>query len=396
MKTPPALKTFSQGLSRRQWLLLITTTLGLIGVIMVGSASLDMAALNYQSPFYFVQRQMIYLSVGVVVAVFVYQIPLAMWERSSVPLLLVAYVLLVAVLLPGIGRTVNGSTRWIMAGPINIQVSEIVKVCALMYVSGYLVRRTTEVRERFSGFIKPMLLLSIMVAFLMMQPDFGSMVVIMASVLVMLFLGGVRFGQFVLVMLGSIGIGVVMVLVSPYRLERLMSYLNPWDKQYGSGYQLVQSLIAFGRGEWTGVGLGNSIQKLFYLPEAHTDFVFAVMAEEFGLLGNLLVLGLFMALVFIGMAIGYAAEQHGKRFNGYLVYGFSVMLGMQALVNMGVSSGLLPTKGLTLPLISYGGSSMIIVCVVLALIMRADFENSEHERKIAAARQARMNLEAAA
>jgi cell division protein FtsW len=296
------------------------------------------------------------------------------------------------VLIPGIGRTVNGSTRWIVAGPINIQVSEIVKICAMMYVAGYLVRRSDEVRERFSGFIKPMLLLSVMVAFLMKQPDFGAVVVIMVSVLVMLFLGGVKFGQFLLVLLGSIGAGALMVFSSSYRMKRVLGYIDPWAEQYASGYQLVQSLIAFGRGEWTGVGLGNSIQKLFYLPEAHTDFVFAVMAEEFGLIGNMLVLGVFMALVFTGLSIGRAAERQGKRFNGYLVYGLSVMLGMQALVNMGVSSGLLPTKGLTLPLISYGGSSLIIVCVVLALIMRADYENSQHLKK-SPSKQPNLNLE---
>ncbi len=382
----------SNGLSRRQWVLLFSVVLSVVGVVMVGSASMDMAALTYKSPFYFVHRQMIFLVAGLVCAALVYQVPLAVWERISVPLLLAAYALLMLVLIPGIGRTVNGSTRWIVAGPINIQVSEIVKICAMMYVAGYLVRRSDEVRERFSGFIKPMLLLSVMVAFLMKQPDFGAVVVIMVSVLVMLFLGGVKFGQFLLVLLGSIGAGALMVFSSSYRMKRVLGYIDPWAEQYASGYQLVQSLIAFGRGEWTGVGLGNGIQKLFYLPEAHTDFVFAVMAEEFGLIGNLLVLGVFMALVFTGLSIGRAAERQGKRFNGYLVYGLSVMLGMQALVNMGVSSGLLPTKGLTLPLISYGGSSLIIVCVVLALIMRADFENSQHLKK-SPSKQPNLNLE---
>lgn len=382
----------SNGLSRRQWVLMFSVLLSVVGVVMVGSASMDMAALTYKSPFYFVHRQMIFLVAGLVCAALVYQVPLAVWERISVPLLLAAYALLMLVLIPGIGRTVNGSTRWIVAGPINIQVSEIVKICAMMYVAGYLVRRSDEVRERFSGFIKPMLLLSVMVAFLMKQPDFGAVVVIMVSVLVMLFLGGVKFGQFLLVLLGSIGAGALMVFSSSYRMKRVLGYIDPWAEQYASGYQLVQSLIAFGRGEWTGVGLGNGIQKLFYLPEAHTDFVFAVMAEEFGLIGNLLVLGVFMALVFTGLSIGRAAERQGKRFNGYLVYGLSVMLGMQALVNMGVSSGLLPTKGLTLPLISYGGSSLIIVCVVLALIMRADFENSQHLKK-SPSKQPNLNLE---
>lgn len=386
------LMQISNGLSRRQWVLLFSIVLSVMGVVMVGSASMDMAALTYKSPFYFVQRQLVFLLAGITCAALVYQVPLSVWERSSVPLLFVAYILLLVVLIPGVGRTVNGSTRWLAAGPINIQVSEIVKICAMMYVAGYLVRRTAEVRERFSGFIKPVMVLSIMVAFLMKQPDFGAVVVIMTSVFVMLFLAGVRFGQFSLVVLGSVAAGALMIFSSKYRMQRVLGYIDPWAEQYASGYQLVQSLIAFGRGEWTGVGLGNGIQKLFYLPEAHTDFVFAVMAEEFGLVGNLIVLALFMGLVFTALSIGRAAEKQGKRFNGYLVYGLSMMLGMQALVNMGVSSGLLPTKGLTLPLISYGGSSLIIVCVVLALIMRADYENSQHEKK-SPTRQTRMNLE---
>lgn len=380
-------------LSRRQWVLLFSIVLAVTGVVMVGSASMDMAALTYKSPFYFVQRQLVFLVSGIVCAALVYQVPLAVWERCSVPLLLIAYLLLLLILIPGVGRTVNGSTRWLAAGPINIQVSEIVKVCALMYVAGYLVRRGAEVRGSFSGFIKPVMLLSVMVAFLMKQPDFGAVVVIMASVFVMLFLGGVKFGQFTLVLLGSIGAGALMVFSSSYRMRRVLGYIDPWAEQYASGYQLVQSLIAFGRGEWTGVGLGNSIQKLFYLPEAHTDFVFAVVAEEFGLIGSLVILGVFMALVFTGLSIGRAAEKQGKRFNAYLVYGLSVMLGLQALVNMGVSSGMLPTKGLTLPLISYGGSSVVIVCVVLGLIIRADYENSLHDKK-GSAKKARMNLEA--
>lgn len=380
-------------LLRRQWVLLFAVVLALIGFVTVASASMDMAAINYKSPFYFVERQMVFLAAGLVVGALVYQIPLAVWERSSVPLLFVAYALLIMVLVPGIGRTVNGSTRWLVLGPINIQVSEIVKICAMMYVAGYLVRRTEEVRESFWGFMKPVLLLSVMVALLMKQPDFGAVVVIMVSVFVMLFLAGVKFGQFMLVVLGSVAAGAGMVMSSEYRMRRVLGYIDPWAEQYASGYQLVQSLIAFGRGEWFGVGLGNGIQKLFYLPEAHTDFVFAVLAEEFGLVGNLVVIAIFMALVFTAMSIGRAAEKQGKRFNGYLVYGLSMMLGLQAMVNVGVASGLLPTKGLTLPLISYGGSSLVIVCVVLALIMRADYENSHHPERKTSGKQRSLELE---
>ncbi|MEC8811070.1 MAG: putative lipid II flippase FtsW [Pseudomonadota bacterium] len=362
-------------MSSRQWLLLIVCALMCVGLVVVGSASMDMASLNYDSPFFFVKRHGVYLAAGIVCALLVYQIPLAVWERSSGALLIIAYILLALVLMPGIGKTVNGSTRWIHLGPINIQVSEIVKVCALMYVAGYLVRRVDEVRQTFWGFMKPVVVLSVMVLLLLRQPDFGAVVVIMSAVFTMLFLAGVRLTQFLLVVGGSVGSAYLLVASSEYRMKRVMGYIDPWADQYSSGYQLVQSLIAFGRGEWTGVGLGNSIQKLFYLPEAHTDFVFAVLAEELGLVGNLLVIGLFVMLVVVAFGVGRRAELLGNLFNAYLVYGLATLIGLQALVNVGVASGLLPTKGLTLPFISYGGSSLIIMSVVLALIMRADMEN---------------------
>ncbi|MGB1061202.1 MAG: peptidoglycan glycosyltransferase FtsW, partial [Ketobacter sp.] len=292
-----------------------------VGLVVVGSASMDMASLNYDSPFFFVKRHGVYLAAGIVCALLVYQIPLAVWERSSGALLIIAYILLALVLMPGIGKTVNGSTRWIHLGPINIQVSEIVKVCALMYVAGYLVRRVDEVRQTFWGFMKPVVVLSVMVLLLLRQPDFGAVVVIMSAVFTMLFLAGVRLTQFLLVVGGSVGSAYLLVASSEYRMKRVMGYIDPWADQYSSGYQLVQSLIAFGRGEWTGVGLGNSIQKLFYLPEAHTDFVFAVLAEELGLVGNLLVIGLFVMLVVVAFGVGRRAELLGNLFNAYLVYG---------------------------------------------------------------------------
>ncbi|RLU00425.1 putative lipid II flippase FtsW [Ketobacter sp.] len=362
-------------LSSRQWLLLLGCVLMCIGLVLVSSASMDMASLNYESPFFFLKRHGVYLAAGVVCAVLVYQIPLAVWQRSSGALLIVAYLLLALVLLPGIGKTVNGSTRWIHLGPINVQVSEIVKVFSIMFVAGYLVRRVDEVRSTFWGFMKPVMVLSVMVVLLLKQPDFGAVVVIMTAVFAMLFLAGARLSQFLAVTFGSAGIGYLLVASSDYRWKRVMGYIDPWADQYSTGYQLVQSLIAFGRGEWTGVGLGNSIQKLFYLPEAHTDFVFAILAEEFGFVGNLVVIALYLALVWIAFGIGRRAEAVGNLFNAYMVYGFATLIGLQAMVNVGVASGLLPTKGLTLPFISYGGSSLIIMSIVLALIMRADLEN---------------------
>lgn len=375
MSSPVASITQMQSLSPRQWLMLLGCTLMCIGLVVVSSASMDMASLNYDSPFFFLKRHGVYLAAGIVCAVLVYQIPLAVWERSSGALLIFAYLLLALVLLPGIGKTVNGSTRWIHLGPVNIQVSEIVKVCAIMFVAGYLVRRVDEVRSTFWGFMKPVMVLSVMVLLLLKQPDFGAVVVIMTAVFAMLFLAGARLSQFLIVTFGSAGVAYLLVASSEYRWKRVMGYIDPWADQYSTGYQLVQSLIAFGRGEWTGVGLGNSIQKLFYLPEAHTDFVFAILAEEFGFIGNLIVIALYLALVWVAFGIARKAESLGKFFNAYMVYGFATLIGLQAIVNVGVASGLLPTKGLTLPFISYGGSSLIVMSMVLALIMRADYEN---------------------
>lgn len=367
------------GLSTRFGLLMITAALACIGLVLVASASMDMAAIVYKSPFFFLQRHGVYLAIGIVCAVLVYQIPMNVWQKSSSALLVVAYVLLVLVLIPGLGKTVNGSTRWIHLGPINVQVSEIVKLCALMYVSGYLVRRIDEVRQSFWGFMKPLAVLGLMVLLLLKQPDFGAVVVIMTAVFAMLFLAGVRLTQFLVVTMGGVGVAYLLVASSEYRMKRVMGYIDPWADQYSTGYQLVQSLIAFGRGEWIGVGLGNSIQKLFYLPEAHTDFVFAILAEEFGLVGNLVVIGLFVGLVILAFRVGRKAEQNSKLFSAYLVYGLATLIGLQAMVNVGVASGMLPTKGLTLPFISYGGSSLIVMCVVIALIMRVDFENQSAE-----------------
>ena len=379
-------------LNRRQWLLMFALVLAVIGLIIVASASMDMAAIDYKSAGFFVQRHGIFLAAGIVCGLLAYQIPLSVWQRSGGVLLIVAFALLAIVLLPGVGKTVNGSTRWINLGPINIQVSEIVKVCALIYVSGYLVRRIEEVRTHFWGFMKPVAVLMVMSLLLLKQPDFGAIVVIMASVFIMLFLAGVKLHQFLLVVLGGVAAASLLVFSSEYRMKRIMAYIDPWAEQYASGYQLVQSLIAFGRGEWFGVGLGNSIQKLFYLPEAHTDFVFAVLAEEFGFAGNLFVIGLFAALVITAMSIGREAERQGKLFNAYLVYGFSIMIGLQALTNIGVASGLLPTKGLTLPLMSYGGSSLMVMCVLLAMIMRADYENQTQSAEQAPAKSTKKKV----
>lgn len=289
-------------------------------------------------------------------------------------LLLVAALALTLVFIPGIGKTVNGSTRWIGLGPVNLQVSEVVKLAFIIYLSEYLVRRGDAVRENINCFLKPMLLVAGFAILLLLEPDFGATVVLLTTVMGMFFLYGVRLWIFA-VMVAIAGSGMaILAITSPYRMERLTAFLNPWADPFNSGFQLTQALIAFGRGEWLGVGLGGSVQKLFYLPEAHTDFVYSVVAEELGMLGAGIVVLLFVLLVGRIFHIGKRAEQSGMIFGAYLSYGVAIWIALQAFINMGVNMGLLPTKGLTLPLMSYGGSSVIVMIVALALVLRVASE----------------------
>ena len=278
-------------------------------------------------------------------------------------------------LIPGIGRVVNGSRRWLAIGPIGIQVSELAKVTMILYLSGYLVRQQHSVGQSIIGFIRPMIVLGIFAFLLLLEPDFGATVVISGTVMAMLFLTGVKI-RYYLGLMVMVGVSLAFLAVSsPYRMARLTAFLNPWADQFNSGYQLTQSLIAFGRGGWFGVGLGDGVQKLLYLPEAHTDFLFAVLAEELGLTGILLVLILYSILVWRGFMIGFNAFSQGRLFAAFAAYGVTFWLGLQAAINMGVNSGLLPTKGLTLPLLSYGGASLVVNCIVIALLLRIDHEN---------------------
>ena len=311
---------------------------------------------------------------GLVAALIIVKIEIARWQSVHAFLLLASLFLLIVVLIPGIGHTVNGSTRWVGFGIARLQVSEFAKLALIVYLASYLVRHQEEVRTCASGFIKPLVVLAVMSLLLLKEPDFGAVVVITATVMALLFLAGVRLWQFVLLLVACAVIIVVLAISSPYRLERLTGFLNPWARQFDSGYQLTQSLIAFGRGGWFGVGLGESVQKLFYLPEAHTDFLLAVLAEELGLMGVLTVIGLFVLLVSRGLLIARRALHAGNPFAAYLAYGFSLLLALQAAINIGVNSGLLPTKGLTLPLMSYGGSSMVANCIVIAILVRIDYE----------------------
>jgi cell division protein FtsW len=283
---------------------------------------------------------------------------------------------LVGVLIPGIGHEVNGSARWLNLGIMKIQPSEIVKLTVVLYISGYLIRRQAEVQNQWSGFIKPLLILGLIVVLLLLEPDFGSVVVLMGAVLVLLFLGGVKAGQFFLLVVATLILGYLVVTAEEYRLARLTTYWQPFhpDHVYGSGYQLAQALIAFGRGELWGTGLGESVQKLFYLPEAHTDFVFAIWAEETGLVGGLLAFGLLTVFLAQCMMIGWQAQKKGNLYGAFICFGIATLFGFQVIINLGVNTGLLPTKGLTLPFFSYGGSSLLICCVMVALVYRVSLE----------------------
>lgn len=358
-----------------KWLIFATLGLVIIGLMMVASSSVMISTKYYHQPFHFLIRQFCYLCAGFVLALVVMRIDTSVWEKYSMPMLLVCLLLLFLVLIPGIGRVVNGSRRWLSFGPIGIQVSELAKLTMIFYVAGYLVRQKKSIGQSIVGFIKPMIVLGLFSILLLMEPDFGATVVISGTVMAMLFLAGVKFryylGLLILVMCSLAALAVS----SPYRVARLTAFLDPWADQYNSGYQLTQSLIAFGRGGWLGVGLGDSVQKLFYLPEAHTDFLFAVLAEEHGLIGVLLVLTLYSILVIRGLAIGFTAHGQGRLFAAFMAYGLTFWMGLQAGINMGVNSGLLPTKGLTLPMLSYGGASIVVNCMVIALLLRIDHEN---------------------
>ncbi len=378
---------FWQEFTLDSWILCSALLLVGLGLLMVTSASMAVSGREFDAPFHFLWRQLIHFCLGIFLAFIAVRVNLEWWQRTSVIWLVVGIVLLALVLVPGIGRHVNGSIRWINLGPISLQVSELAKFSVILYLASYLVRRSEEVQTRVIGFIKPMLILGLVALLLLLEPDFGAMVVIMATSLAMMFLAGVRLWQYAFLFL-VVATGLAgLAFSSPYRLARLTGFLHPWANQFDSGYQLTQSLIAFGRGGIFGVGLGDSIQKLFYLPEAHTDFVFAVLAEELGLLGGIAVVILFGVLVGRAMWLGRKAYQLEDFFAAYLAYGLGLWIAFQAMVNIGVNAGLLPTKGLTLPLMSYGGSSVLINCVVVAVLLRissdiAPLVQSSSRRKI--------------
>jgi len=371
------------------WLVGTVAALLLIGLIMVASASIGISEKETGHAFHYFQRQLLYVLAGLVAAGVGLAVPTRIWEEYSVYLLGGAFLLLVMVLIPGIGYEVNGSTRWIRLGFMNFQVSEAARVMLLMYVASYAVRRSEELRTDFKGFMKPVGVLAGAAVLLLFEPDFGAATVLFATGLAVLFLAGARVLHLLVpIVLGSAALGTLAV-VSPYRLRRLTGFLDPWGDPFNSGFQLVQSLIAIGRGEWFGVGLGSSVQKLFYLPEAHTDFVFAVLAEEFGFLGVVVVVALFALLVTRALQISREAAQAGQTFQSYVAAAIGIWLGLQAFVNIGVNMGLLPTKGLTLPLLSYGGSSMLVTLGWIGVLLRIHHDTQVTGRGKPAPREAR-------
>ena len=370
------------------WLIGTVGALLLVGLIMVASASIGVSERETGNAFFYFQRQLIYVGLGLVAALVAISIPTSVWEKHSIYLLGGAFVLLVLVLVPGLGHEVNGSRRWVRLGFMNFQVSELARVMLLTYIASYAVRRSEELCSSFKGFMKPVAVLGAAAVLLLAEPDFGAATVLMATGLAVLFLAGVRIHHLLVPVLVAVAGMAVLAVTSSYRMRRLTAFRNPWEDPFDSGFQLVQSLIAIGRGEWFGVGLGSSVQKLFYLPEAHTDFVFAVLAEEFGFVGVVVVVGLFALLVGRAFEISRRAADAGLTFQSYLAASIGIWVGLQAFVNIGVNMGLLPTKGLTLPLLSYGGSSMLVTLGVLGLLLRIHHETQMSGRS-AVSREAR-------
>lgn len=355
-----------------------------VGIVFEASASVAIAESRTGNSFYYLQKHLLFLAIGLFCALLAFQIPMKVWMKLSPWMLFAGLLSLILVLIPGVGVRVNGSQRWLNFGLLSFQVSEFAKMAMIMFLAGYLVRRGDELRAHWSGFSKPMAVLGLMLILLLMEPDFGSAVVISGTVLGLLFLAGIPMMRFLLTLTASSVLLGFLATSSTYRMNRILAFMDPWADQFDTGYQLTQALIAFGRGEWFGVGLGNSLQKLFYLPEAHTDFVFAVVAEETGLVGATLMILLLWVIGQKMLGIGrgcVAASASGPGgsdthllYAGYLVLGIGIMFLAQCFINIGVSCGLLPTKGLTLPFVSYGGSSLLIWSVLMALVLRASWE----------------------
>jgi cell division protein FtsW len=365
--------------------LLIVSSIVLLGLIIVTSASMSIASKEAGDPFFYLERQFVLVVAGTIAASFAFAVRTEWLEKSALLLLALAGVLLVAVLIPGIGHSVNGSRRWIRLAGINFQASEAARVMVLIFIASYAVRREAELRSSLMGLIKPLLVVGVFFGLLLMEPDFGAAVVLTATAFGVLFVAGARWRDVIGLAVIGAGLLAAVAVSSPYRLRRLTSFRNPWEDPFDSGFQLTQSLIAIGRGGWTGVGLGESVQKLFYLPEAHTDFLFAVLAEELGLFGVLLTISLFVALAWRALYIARLANEAGLKFQSYLAAGFGIWVAIQAFINMGVNMGALPTKGLTLPFMSYGRSSLIVTLAWVGVLLRVYHEAAQASRGTTAA-----------
>jgi cell division protein FtsW len=357
-----------------------------LGLVMVYSASIAIAEAGKGTGGYaahFLVRHGAYLVVGLLVSLIAFQVPMLVWQKYSFLLFLLGVLMLILVLIPGIGREVNGSRRWLSLLVVNLQPSEFMKLFAVIYAADYTIRKRAHLDSFRKGFF-PMLVVMLVVGLLLLkEPDFGAFVVITAIVMATLFLGGVNMKMFMgLTSILIIGL-LALIWIEPYRMQRIVGFMDPWTDPYGKGYQLSHALIAFGRGEWLGVGLGGSVEKLFYLPEAHTDFLLAVIAEELGFIGVAAVVMLFAGLVIRAFVIGRQATMRERHFSALVAQGIGVWLGVQALINMGVNMGILPTKGLTLPLMSFGGSSIVANCIALAVLLRVDWENRQLMRGFA-------------
>ncbi|GAA0475690.1 MULTISPECIES: cell division protein FtsW [Tatumella] len=353
-------------------LLWLTFGLAIIGFVMVTSASVPVGQRMNDDPFYFAKRDAFYLGLGFAISLVTLRLPMSFWQRYSNVMLLASVVMLLVVLV--VGSSVNGASRWIALGPLRIQPAEFSKLSLFCYLASYLVRKVDEVRSNIWGFLKPMGVMVVLAVLLLAQPDLGTVIVLFVTTLAMLFLAGAKLWQFLAIIGSGIFAVILLIIAEPYRMRRVTSFWNPWADPFGSGYQLTQSLMAFGRGEFWGQGLGNSVQKLEYLPEAHTDFIFSIIGEELGFFGVVLALLMVFFVAFRAMSIGRRALEMEQRFSGFLACAIGVWFSFQALVNVGAAAGMLPTKGLTLPLISYGGSSLIIMSTAIVLLLRIDYE----------------------
>jgi len=369
------------GAFRTDWpTVTLVLAISLLGLIMVTSASVSIANKESGEPFLYLERQLLLLCIGGGAAFVLTRVRTELLEKLALPLLIGAFALLIAVLVPGLGHVVNGSRRWIRLAGLNFQASELARLLVLIFIASYAARREAELRTQLTGLAKPLGLLALVAVLLLAEPDFGAATVLFATGFGVLFVAGARLRYVIAMMIAALASFGALVALSGYRMRRLGAFLDPWADPYNSGFQLTQSLIAIGRGEWFGVGLGESVQKLFYLPEAHTDFLFAVLAEELGLAGVVITVGLFLALAWRALAIARLAADAGLKFQAYLAAGFGIWIGLQAFINIGVNMGALPTKGLTLPLMSYGRSSLIVTVAWVGILLRVHHEAASRTR----------------